>query len=131
VRAAQLGKEYSGFSPAQGLFVNGDLTMGENIADQSGVAMAYRAYKFSLQGKSAPTIDGFTGDQRFFLGYAQIWARRYPDDELRRRILTDPHSPSEFRVNGVVVNQPAFYAAFNVKEKDKMYRDPKERVKIW
>jgi predicted metalloendopeptidase len=130
-RAAQLVKEYNGFSPLPEQFVNGELTLGENIADLAGVAMAYRAYKFSLHGKEAPVIDGYTGDQRFFIGYAQVWARKYRDDEMRRRLLTDPHSPSEYRVNGIVANQPGFYSAFALKEKDKLYRGEKDRVKIW
>jgi putative endopeptidase len=112
-------------------FVNGELTLGENIADVSGVAMAYRAYKLALNGKEAPVLDGFTGDQRFFIGYAQVWARKYRDDEMRKRLLTDTHSPSEYRVNGIVANQPEFYAAFKLKPKDKLFREPAERVKIW
>jgi len=131
VRATQLTKEYNGFSPLPEQFVNGELTLGENIADLSGVAMAYRAYKLSLQSKEAPTLDGYTGDQRFFLGYAQIWARKYREDEMRRRLLTDPHSPSMYRVNGIVPNQAEFYSAFGLKAADKMYRAPLERVKIW
>src|SRR5215831_7733816 len=130
-RAAQLAKEYSSFSPLPELSVNGELTLGENIGDLGGVAMSYRAYKLSLGGKGAPVLDRYTGDQRFFLGYGQIWARKTRDDEVRRRLLTDPHSPSEYRVNGVVVNQPAFYSAFSLKPGDKLYRDPKDRVKIW
>jgi putative endopeptidase len=130
-RATQLAQEYNGFSPLPGLFVNGELTLGENIADLSGVAMAYQAYKFSLQGKKPPTLDDFTGDQRFFIGYAQVWARKYRDDEMRRRLLTDPHSPSQYRVNGIVANQAGFYTAFGLAAKDKLYRGPAERVKIW
>lgn len=131
VRAGQLVKQYNGFSPLPEQFVNGELTLGENIADLAGVAMAFRAYKLSLKGKPSPIIDGFTGEQRFFLGYAQIWARKYREDEMRKRLLTDSHSPSEYRVNGIVSNQPAFYSAFDIKEKDKMFRAEKDRVKIW
>jgi predicted metalloendopeptidase len=130
-RTAMLVKQYSGFSPLPEQFINGELTLGENIADLSGVAMAYRAYKLSLGGREAPKLDGFTGDQRFFIGYAQVWARKYREDELRKRILTDPHSPSEFRVNGIVANQPEFYTAFGLTAKDKLYREPTDRVKIW
>jgi predicted metalloendopeptidase len=130
-RTAVLVKQFAGFSPLPEQFVNGELTLGENIADVSGVAMAYRAYKLSLNGKEAPVLDGFTGEQRFFIGYAQVWARKYREDELRKRLLTDPHSPSEYRVNGIVANQPEFYAAFKVAPKDKLYREPAERVKIW
>jgi putative endopeptidase len=131
VRTAKLVKEYGTFSPLPSQFVNGELTLGENIADVSGVAMAYRAYQLSLNGKQATKLDGFTGEQRFFIGWAQVWARKYREDELRKRLLTDPHSPSEYRVNGVVVNQPEFFAAFDVKPQDKMYREPEARVKIW
>ncbi len=130
-RAREFGKQYEASSPLPGTHVNSELTMGENIADLAGVAMAYRAYKLSLNGKPAPVIDGYTGDQRFFIGWAQGWARKYRDDELRRRLLTDPHSPSEFRTNVIVSNLPEFYSAFDVKPGDKMYRVPEERVKIW
>jgi len=111
--------------------VNPDLTMGENIADLAGLAMAYRAYRLSLGGKEAPVIDGFTGDQRFFIGWAQAWARKYREDELRKRLMTDPHAPSEYRTNAVVMNLDAFHEAFGTKPGDKMYRPPQERVRIW
>jgi len=130
-RARQLGAQYSALSPVPGTNVNGDLTMGENIADVAGLAMAYRAWQLSLKGKPAPVIDGFTGEQRFFIGWAQGWARKYREDELRRRLLTDPHSPSEYRTNVVVANLPEFYSAFGVKPGDRMYRAPAERVRIW
>lgn len=130
-RAKQLGAQYDAASPIDGLHVNGELTMGENIADVAGLTMAYRAYKLALNGKEAPVIDGFTGDQRFFIGWAQVWARKYREDELRRRLMVDPHSPSEYRANIVVSNQPAFYTAFDVKPADKMFRPERERVKIW
>lgn len=130
-RAKQLGAQYNALSPLSGLFVNGDLTMGENIADVAGLAMAYRAWQVSLRGKPAPVIDGYTGEQRFFIGWAQGWARKYRDDELRRRLLTDPHSPSEYRTNNVVSNLPEFHAAFDVKPGDKMYKAPADRVRIW
>ena len=130
-RAKKFGAQYDASSPLPGTHVNGDLTMGENIADLAGVAMAYRAYKISLQGKAAPVIDGYTGDQRFFIGWAQGWARKYRDDELRRRLVIDPHSPSEYRTNIIVSNLAEFYTAFDVKPGDKMYRAPADRVKIW
>ena len=130
-RAKQLGAQYNALSPLPGLNVNGDLTMGENIADLAGLAMAYRAWQLSLQGKSAPVIDGYTGEQRFFIGWAQGWARKYREDELRRRLLTDPHSPSEYRTNAVVSTLPEFLRAFDVKAGDKMYKAPGEQVKIW
>jgi len=130
-RAKMLGEQYQALSPIPGLNINADLTMGENIADVAGLAMAYRAYRLSLDGKEAPIIDGFTGDQRFFIGWAQGWARKYREDELRKRLMTDPHSPSEFRTNAVVTNVPEFHAAFDTKPGDKMYRPPEERVRIW
>lgn len=130
-RAKAFGAQYDASSPLPGTHVNGGLTMGENIADLAGVAMAYRAYKLSLHGRQAPVIDGYTGDQRFFIGWAQGWARKYRDDELRRRLVTDPHSPSEYRTNIIVSNLEEFYRAFDVKPGDKMYRAPADRVKIW
>jgi predicted metalloendopeptidase len=130
-RTKQLGDQYRVLSPIAGLNVNSELTMGENIADLAGLAMAYRAYKISLKGKEAPVIDGFTGDQRFFIGWAQGWARKYREDELRKRLLTDAHSPSEYRTNAVVMNVAEFHEAFDVKPGDKMYRAPQERVNIW
>jgi predicted metalloendopeptidase len=130
-RAKKLGAQYSALSPIPGMYVNAELTMGENIADVAGLAMAYRAYQISLDGRQAPVIDGYTGDQRFFIGWAQGWARKYREDELRKRLLTDPHSPSEYRTNAVVVNLPAFQAAFGVKPGDKMYRAPADQARIW
>lgn len=123
--------EYNSFNPIDTMHVNGKLTLGENIADLGGLTVAYYAYKKSLNGKDAPVIDGFTGDQRFFLGWAQVWARKYRDETLKRRLLTDPHSPSEYRTNGIVANMPEFYKAFNVTEQDSLYRPVDERVKIW
>ena len=130
-RTAGLVAQYNAFSPLPTLTVNGELTLGENIADLSGLTVAYRAYRLSLQGKEAPVIDGYTGDQRFFIGWAQVWARKYRDDDMRRRILTDPHSPSEYRANGVLVNMPEFEAAFGLKQGDGLYRKPDGRIKIW
>jgi predicted metalloendopeptidase len=130
-RAGRLGAQYTGYKPIDGRSINGDLTMGENIGDLSGLAVAYRAYMISLAGKPAPVIDGFTGPQRFFLGWAQIWRRKYRDDELRVRLVTDSHSPSEYRCNGVVTNMTEFYEAFGVKPGDRLYREPADRVKIW
>jgi putative endopeptidase len=130
-RARVLGAQYSALSPIAGMHINGDLTLGENIADLAGVATAYRAYRLSLQGRPAPVIGGFSGDQRFFIGWAQCWARKYREDELRKRLLTDSHSPGEYRTNAVLANLAEFYAAFGVKAGDKMYRDPKDRVRIW
>jgi predicted metalloendopeptidase len=123
--------QYNAFSPLPGYNVNGELTLGENIADNSGVAIAYKAYKLSLHGKPAPVIDGLTGDQRFFMGFAQVWRSKMRDPEIIKRVKTDPHSPGKFRANGTLRNQPAFYDAFKVKKGDQMYLDPKDRVIIW
>ena len=130
-RAGKLIEQYSSYQPLGGASVNGQLTLGENIGDLSGLAVAYRAYQISLQGRDAPIIDGFTGPQRFFLGWAQIWRRQYREEELRARLLTDSHSPSEYRCNGVVSNMSEFHEAFAVKEGDGLYRAESERVTIW
>ncbi len=111
--------------------VNGKLTLGENIADLGGVTIAYEAFKKTKQGKSKELIDGFTPDQRFFLSWAQVWRLNIVDEEAAKRLVTDPHSPGIFRCNGPLSNFAPFYAAFNVKEGDKMYRSPNERAVIW
>ncbi|OJH37857.1 M13 family metallopeptidase [Cystobacter ferrugineus] len=130
-RTGQLSDQYSSFSPIQGMNVNGKLTLGENIGDLSGLTVAYKAYKLSLGGKEAPVIESFTGDQRFFLGWAQVWRTANREDALRQQLLTDPHSPGEYRVNGVVRNMPEFYSAFGVKEGDGAFLPADKRVKIW
>jgi putative endopeptidase len=130
-KTKRLVEQYSAFSPVAGYHVNGELTLGENIADNSGLAIAYKAYKLSLGGKEAPVIDGFTGDQRLYMGWAQVWRGKLRENEAIVRIKTDPHSPPEFRGNGTLRNQPAFYGAFGVKEGDKMYLSPEQRVSIW
>ena len=130
-RAQVMINQYNQFNPIDTMRVNGKLTLGENIADLGGLTIAYYAYQKSLNGKEAPVIDGFSGDQRFFLGWAQVWGRKYRDDELRRRIVTDPHSPSEYRTNAVIANMPEFYAAFDVAEESPLYKSETERVKIW
>ena len=130
-RADALVAQYNTFSPVEGINVNGRLTLGENIGDLSGLAVAYRAYHRSLNGAEAPVIDGFTGDQRFFLGWAQIWRSKFRDEALRQQLLTDPHSPGEYRVNGVLRNMREFYEAFGVHEGDRMFVPTAERVIIW
>ena len=130
-RAGRLVAQYEKYQPIEGRNINGNLTLGENIGDLSGLAVAYRAYQLSLGGREAPVIDGFTGPQRFFLGWAQIWRRKYRDEELRSRLITDSHGPSEYRCNGVVTNMTEFYEAFAVQPGDRLYRPPAERVKIW
>ncbi len=130
-RASELAKQYSAYAVLDNRRLNGELTLGENIGDLSGMAVALKAYRLSLGDRTAPVIDGFTGEQRFFLGWAQVWRRKYRDEELLKRLVTDPHSPSEFRANGPASNIDAFYDAFGVKAGDRMYRPPNERVKIW
>ena len=111
--------------------VNGDLTMGENIGDMGGINLALDAYHASLHGKPAPVIDGLTGDQRVFLGWAQVWRGKSRDSALVQQLHTDPHSPPEARVNEVVRNVNAWYTAFDVKPGDKLYLAPEDRVHIW
>jgi predicted metalloendopeptidase len=130
-RTDMLDAQYSAFEPIPGYHVNGQLTMGENIGDNSGLAIAYKAYKISLHGQQAPVIDGLTGDQRFYMGFGQVWRAKMRDDAAILQVKTDPHSPAQFRANGTVRNQPGFYEAFGVKEGDKMYLAPKDRVSIW
>ena len=130
-KASGLVKQYSSFEALPGLNVNGELTLGENIGDLSGAAVAYGAYIHSLNGAAAPVIDGYSGPQRFFLGYAQAWRTKWREGLMREVVLTDPHAPSEFRANGVVANMDEFYAAFELKEGDKLWRPESERVKIW
>jgi len=133
-RADRLGAQYSGYSPVEGRFVNGEFTMGENIGDLGGLQMAFTAYQHHLDAccdGQAPVIDGFTGEQRFFLAWAQVWRRLYRRDNLINRLATDPHSPSQYRTNGVVRNLDAWYEAFGVTEDNDLYLPPEERVSIW
>ncbi|HXI86899.1 MAG TPA: M13 family metallopeptidase [Parvularculaceae bacterium] len=129
--ADKFGAQYAKFEPIPGFPINPKLTMGENLGDLNGMAMAYRAYKISLGGKEAPIIDGFTGDQRFFMAWAQVWKQVTRDDALKQRITSDPHSPGEFRANGIVRNMDAWYKAFNVTPDEEMYLPPDQRVQIW
>ncbi len=130
-RTGALAAQYDAFTVLPGLNINGRLTLGENIGDLGGISMAYAAYHRSLGGRAAPVRDGLTGDQRFFLSYAQIWADLSRDEYLRRQVLSNPHSPSRFRVNGVVRNIDAWYGAFNVQPGDALYLPPAQRVQIW
>ncbi|WP_445145565.1 M13 family metallopeptidase [Dyella sp. Tek66A03] len=130
-RAKQLGAQYSAFEPLPGVHINGDLTMGENIADLGGLTLALDAYHASLHGKPAPVIDGLSGDQRVFLGWAQAWRGKLTDDAIRRQVTSDPHSPRAFRVNGPVRNLDAWYQAFGIQPGDKLYVAPADRVRIW
>jgi putative endopeptidase len=130
-RANKLGAQYDAFEPLPGVHINGKLTMGENIADLGGLSLALDAYHASLHGKPAPVIDGLTGDQRVFLGWAQAWRGKLTDDAIRRQVTSDPHSPRAFRVNGPVRNIDAWYQAFGVQPGDKLYVAPADRVRIW
>lgn len=129
--AHKLGEQYAKYEPVPGFPINPQLTMGENLGDLNGLAMAYRAYKISLAGKEAPVIDGFTGDQRFFMAWAQVWKQVIRDDALKAQISSNPHSPGEFRANGIVRNMDAWYDAFGVTADDDMYLPPDQRVQIW
>lgn len=130
-RTDALVAQYDAYEPLPDEHVNGRLTLGENIGDLGGLTIAYEAYKLSLGGKEAPVIDGYTGDQRFFMSWAQVWRRLYREEALSNRLKTDPHSPSEQRTNGIVRNIDAWYEAFDVGEDDEMYLPPEERVSIW
>ncbi len=130
-KADMLVKQFNSYSPLPGYNVNGALTLGENIGDNSGVAIAYKAYKLSLNGKPGPVIDGLTGDQRFFMGFGQVWRAKLREAQQIVQVKTDPHSPGQFRANGSLMNHSGFYEAFGVKEGDKMYLPPKDRVTIW
>ncbi len=131
VLADKLGAQYATYEPIEGFPVNPELTMGENIGDVGGLAMAYHAYKLSLNGEEAPVINGYTGDQRFFMAWAQVWKRIVREERLKNQVATDPHAPAQYRVNGVVRNMDAWYDAFNVTEENDLYLPPEERVQIW
>ncbi|HSD68985.1 MAG TPA: M13 family metallopeptidase [Woeseiaceae bacterium] len=130
-RTTVLGAQFASYSPIEGMYVNPDLTMGENVGDLGGVNVAYHAYRMSLDGKEAPVLDGYSGDQRFFLAYGQVWKRLHRLENLKMRLVADPHSPAEYRVNGIVRNMDAWYDAFDVKPGDALYLPPAERVQIW
>jgi putative endopeptidase len=131
-RTHALGAQYSAFEPLPGLHVNGELTMGENIGDLGGIEMAYAAYhRYTAAHGEPPVIDGLTGDQRFFLAYAQAWRDYWREGLLREVVLTNPHPPSMYRVNGVVRNVDAWYRAFNIQPGDRLYLPPEQRVHIW
>ena len=127
----QLVAQFENYEALPGRKLNGKLTLGENIADLSGLAIAGKAYAMTLNDQPGPILDGFTASQRFFLGWSQVWRRKYRETELVRRLVIDPHSPSQFRANGPVINLDAFYEAFDVKPGDKLYKAPEDRIKIW
>lgn len=130
-RAKMLVEQFNALSPLPGVKVNGELTLGENIGDLGGLSIAYKAWKISLAGKPSPVIDGLTGDQRFFMGWAQAWRTKARDEYLRNQVMADPHAPAEFRANAPLSNIDAFYEAFGVKPGDKLYVAPDKRVRIW
>jgi predicted metalloendopeptidase len=127
----RLAALFDSYCPLADGCVNGRLTMGENIGDLGGLQMAYEAYRLSLKGEEAPVIDGFTGDQRFFMAWAQAWKAKQREDALRNQLLTDPHSPAMVRGAAPLRNIDAWYEAFGVQEGDKMYLPPDQRVRIW
>jgi endothelin-converting enzyme/putative endopeptidase len=131
VRKDALAAQFDSYEVVDGQTINGQFTSGENIGDLGGLSIAHLAYQMSLEGKEAPVIDGYTGDQRFFIGWAQVWRGKARPEEAKRLLTADSHSPPRFRTNGAAVNVPAFYVAFEVKEGDGMYLPPTERVKIW
>ena len=130
-KVKQIQKLYDGFTILDSLHVNGQLTTGENMADFGGLAIAYDAFKMTKQGQDTTKIDGYTPDQRFFMSLAQIWRMKIKDALARQYINLDPHSPNMWRVLGPLMNFDPFYKAFNVQPGDKMYRDEKDRIKIW
>ena len=130
-RAQKIIDQFNAYEALPGINVNGQLTLGENIADLGGLNVAYQAYMLSLKGKQKEIINGFTPEQRFFLAFAQVWKSNFKDEYLRKMVMTNPHSPGPFRAIAAPSNMPEFYEAFNVKQGDKMYRDEKVRAKIW
>src|SRR5207302_7297597 len=130
-RTGALTEQFNTYAPLPGLFVNGRLTLGENIADLAGATIAQAAYHLSLNGKPAPVLDGFTGDQRFFLGFAQVWRYKSQDEIARQRLLSDPHSPPQFRVDGAIRNVDSWYSAFGVEAGNALYLPPEKRVLLW
>ncbi len=130
-RTHALVEQYNAYSPLPGYFVNGELTLGENIADNSGLAIAFKAYHLALDNESAPTIDGMSGDQRFYCGWVQVWRSRVRDAEAIRLLKVDPHAPAAVRANGALVNQPGYQAAFGTQPGDQLFRTPDQQVTLW
>ena len=129
--SARLVAQYAAYQPLPGHHVNGQLTLGENIADNAGLAIAYKAYRLSLNGANAPIIDGLSGDQRFFIGFAQVWRSKMQDAQILQQLVTDPHAPARFRPNGAAVNADAFARVFNLQPGDRMYKPEGERIHFW
>jgi len=130
-RTKRMVQQYDAYSPIEGYHVNGALTLGENVADNAGLAMALRAYRHALNGKTAPMLDGYTGEQRLFIAFAQIWKMKVREAAQIERLKTDPHSPGQFRTDGAAVNQSAFADAFELRPGDAMYRAPEDRISLW
>ena len=127
----RLVEQYSSYEPLPGRKLKGDFTLGENIADLSGLAVSYKAFQLAKAGEEPEPMQGWTSNQLFFVGWSRVWQRKYREDELVRRLLTDPHSPSRYRANGPVSNLDAFYEAFEVKEGDALWKPEQERIRIW
>ncbi|HSG00676.1 MAG TPA: M13 family metallopeptidase, partial [Vicinamibacterales bacterium] len=130
-RTRVLVDQFDAYSPLEGTRVNGSLTLGENFGDLGGLVIAYRAWKLSLGNRPAEVIDGYAGDQRFFIGWAQIWRTKEREEYLRQFLLSNAHAPSRFRANGPISNMPEFYAAFDVQPGDRLFRSPERRARIW
>ena len=128
---SRLVQQFADYSPLEGRFVDGKLTLGENIADLSGLAIAHKALSIARRDKPEEKVAGWNSDQLFFVGWSRIWQRKYRDSEMIKRLATDSHSPSRFRANGPVTNIAAFYEAFGVKPGDQLYKPESERIKIW
>jgi len=129
--AGRLVSQYAAYEPLPGHHVNGQLTLGENIADNAGLAIAYKAYQLSLKGRPAPRLDGLSGDQRFFIGFAQVWRNKVREQQQLKLLLVDPHAPARYRPLGAAVNADAFYQAFDLKPGDRMYKPVEQRIHIW
>jgi putative endopeptidase len=130
-QAARLVRQYEGYQPLPGHHLNGALTLSENIADNAGLAVAYKAYQLSLEGRPAPVIDGYTGEQRFFIGFAQSRRTKVQDAQILKNLVSSPHAPARFRTNGSVVNFYAFHRAFDVQPGDGMYKPEDQRIGFW
>jgi putative endopeptidase len=128
---SKLDAQYSAYEPLPGVHVKGKLTMGENIADLSGLQIAYKAWKISLDGKPAPVIDGLTGEQRFYYGFSQAWREKMRDEAMLNLVTTNPHSPPQYRADGASINSDGFHEAFATKPGDKMWKAPADRIRLW